>query len=244
MQPNRSSWKILTLKNIGTGSTLLIGGIILGSGFLSAEPPPHDGLASCQRYATQWYQQENPDTFQSITLSKQDLNEEKYEGKVGTQFVSTLLSGQGTLHYKGESPSPVQFTCLLENDQKAVFFHTTESQKPDAAKTCWANFQPGDWSGLQNCLKQALNQEETQLKDLQTQATTWAQKVDERWQQAQAKSKLTQSVTQWQNYRDQECDRQDAFRTGGNHPDVSRLECLLRKTEQRIQDFHSEEGQP
>jgi len=234
-QPNEKK-RLVILSGI-----LLIAGLVLGNGVLSAQTPPHDGLASCQSYANKWYMQENPDSFESVTLSREDLDEEKYEANVGKQFVSTVLSGFGQSKYKGEKPSPIQFTCLLESDQKAVFFHASESKAPDPVKQCWNRFQPGEWGSMQTCLNNALSQAETTLSTLETEAKTQAQKVEKQWHQSSANNALNTSTTDWKTYRDAECARRAAFRTGGNHPDVSRTECLIRKTEERIQDFHFEE---
>jgi uncharacterized protein YecT (DUF1311 family) len=229
---------------ISVGLFFLLSGLMLGSGKLSAKTPPeapHNDLAACQSYATDWYKQANSDNFESITLGQTGLDEEKYEDKVGSQFISTVLSGYGQLKYKDEKPSPIQFTCLLESDQKAVFFHPSDSQPPDAVKQCWDKFQPGDWGSMQECLTKAQAQAELALGKLEAEAKTQAEKVESRFPDSAAHESLDNSSTQWKAYRDAECARRDAFRAGGNHPDVSRYECLIRKTEERIRDLESEE---
>lgn len=235
-QPSRKKW-------LPIGLFFLLSGLMLGSGTLNAQTPPeapHTGLAACQSFAADWYRQENPDNFESITLEQTGLDEEKYEDKVGSQFISTVLSGYGQLKYRDEKPSPIQFTCLLESDEKAVFFHPSEGQPPDAVKQCWDHFQPGDWGSMQDCLTKALAKAELALGKLETEAKTQAEKVESRFPDSAAHESLDNSITQWKAYRDAECARRDAFRTGGNHPDVARYECLIRKTQERIRDFEFE----
>lgn len=223
------------------GSSLLAVGLTLGVGLLAAQTPPSTGVTSCERYARQWYKQENPENFLGVSLSQNDFDEEKYEDKVGSQFISTVLSGSGQLRYKGEKPTAIQYTCLLENDKKAVFFHSAESKNKDVSGQCWAHFEPGDWDSLSDCLKLNLEQQEGALGQLEAVAKTQASKVDTQWPKANASQALSDSITKWRAYRDQECARRDAFRTGANHPDITHYECLINKTVDRIQDFHFEE---
>lgn len=84
---------------------------------------PHDTRTACERLANQQAQMETgAGTVEHIQLLETDLEEDKYEAKVGKQFISTVLVGTALVEHKGAPATPFRFTCLLENDQKAVFF--------------------------------------------------------------------------------------------------------------------------
>lgn len=198
----------------------------------------HLTLTTCQRYATQYYQQVNPEHFASIQLLEEDLNEEKYEDKVGSQFISTVLSGHGVWNDKSGEPSSIGFTCLLENSDKAVFFNTAEDKHRDPVDVCWDRFEPGEWGKMTQCLQDALKREETMLADLQGKA---AHQAEQSMDKNAANQAFHESSTQWRKYRDTECVRRQAFVAGRNHPDIGELTCQIRKTDERISDLKFDE---
>lgn len=91
------------------------------------------------------------------------------------------------------------------------------------------------------CLKETLHREEERLAKLEVKAKSQAQMVESRWPDLSVGKSLAQSTTKWKQYRDQECDRRDKFRAGGNHPDITLYECMIQKTRERIQDLSFDE---
>jgi len=85
------------------------------------EPSANPALDACQRLASQRYRQVSPERFVSVRLLEEDVNQEKYEGKVGSQPVGFVLSGRGVWQDKTDGPSNVRFVCLLESSEKPVF---------------------------------------------------------------------------------------------------------------------------
>lgn len=209
-------------------------GSVHPAGAQAAEPSGTSTLAACQSYATRYYQQVNPELFVSIRLLEEGVSEEKYENKVGSQFVSTVLSGNGIWQGKAGGPSDVRFTCLLENSAKAVYFAIAEDKRRDPVAVCWDGFEPSGWGKMTQCLQDSLKREEAALADLQTKA---AQQAGESLDKVSAKKTLQESNAQWLKYRDSECDRRQAFVAGRNHPDIGELTCQIHKTAERISDL-------
>ena len=216
---------------------------LVGCGFLGSvhparaeavEPSETPVLDACQRYATRHYQQASPGSFVSVKLLEEGVNEEKYGDKVGSQLVSTVLSGRGIWQDKAGGPSDVRFVCLLEDSAKPVFVATVEDGRRDPVAVCWDGFEPSEWGKLTQCLQDSLKREEAALTDSLNKATEQAgQSLDK----ISAKKTLEESNAQWRKYRDAECDRQQAFVAGRNHPDIGELTCKIHKTAERISDL-------
>lgn len=114
-----------------------------------------------------------------------------------------------------------------------------ESQgKPDSVALCWNTFEAGEWGRMTDCLQEALKRQETLLEEALRQASAQAaQSLDSK----SAARTLKQSSARWVSYRDSECERQQAFVAGRNHPDIGELTCRIRQTAQRIADLKFDE---
>ena len=167
-------------------------------------------------------------------MLSEDLQEDKYEDKLGSQFISTVLFGHGIWRSKDNAPTNVRFTCLLENDQKAVFIHLSNEADREPVDVCWDQFEPGEWGKMSQCLQGALKREEAKLAELLKKA---GQQTDESLDKAAAKLTLDASNSQWKLYRDAECARRQAQVAGRNHPDIGELTCQIHKTRERIRDM-------
>jgi uncharacterized protein YecT (DUF1311 family) len=200
----------------------------------AAEPSETPTLDACQSYATRHYQKVRPGNFVSIKLLEEGVKEEKYEDKVGSQSISTVLSGRGIWQDKAGGPSDVRFVCLLESSAKPIFVAIVEDRQRDPVAVCWDGFEPSGWDKMTQCLQDSLKREEAALADLLTKAT---QQAEQSLDKISAKQTLQDSNAQWRKYRDIECDRRQAFVAGRNHPDIGELTCQIHKTAERISDL-------
>lgn len=64
------------------------------------------------------------------------LNIERYSRKLGSQFVSSLLFGNGAVVYPQGVPVELSFVCLLANDRRALFFHWIPRTETPALVQC------------------------------------------------------------------------------------------------------------
>jgi uncharacterized protein YecT (DUF1311 family) len=224
--PHRSMCALVLL----AGCSLAFGSAHRARG-AAEEPSETPSLAACQRYATQNYQQ-------ALQLLDEDVNQKKYEKKVGSQLIGTVLSGHGIWKEKTGVPSNVRFICLLEASGKPVFIHVMKDGPRDPVDVCWDGFAPAEWGKLTDCLQGSLKRQEAALAALLTKAD---QQAGQSMDKLSAKKTLQESNVQWVKYRDSECDRRQAFVAGRNHPDIGELTCRIRKTAERISDLKFDE---
>lgn len=196
------------------------------------EPSLSPALEACQRVATQRYQQA------TVRLLEEGAQAEKYQGTVGSQAVATVLSGRGVWQEKGGGPWNVRFTCLLESPDKPVFVELAKDGPRDPVDVCWDGFEAAEWGKMTQCLQDSLKRTEAALADALSKA---AQQAGESMDKLSAKKTLQESNAQWIKYRDSECDRQQAFVAGRNHPDIGELTCKIRETAERIADMKFDE---
>ncbi len=199
------------------------------------EPSVTPALDACQGFATSHYRQASPEHFVSVQLLEEGVNQEKYGDKVGSQLVSTVLSGQGIWQDKTGGTSNVRFVCLLESSGKPIFVDIIEDGRRDPVDVCWDAFEPSGWDKMTQCLQASLKREEAALADALNKAT---QQAGQSMDKLSAKKTLQESNAQWVKYRDTECDRRQAFVAGRNHPDIGELTCKIQKTAERISDMH------
>ena len=62
------------------------------------------------------------------------LTIEKYTRKVGSQFVSSILTGNGAIAYEQGVAVEMSFVCLLASDKQAVFFYWLPQPDPQLQK--------------------------------------------------------------------------------------------------------------
>ena len=202
------------------------------------EPSATPALDACQSFATRHYRQVSPEHFVSVRLLEEGVNQKKYEDKMGSQLVSTVLSGHGIWQDKTGGPSNVRFVCLLENSGKPIFVDIIEDGRRDPVDVCWDAFEPSEWGKMTQCLQGSLKREEAALADALNKAT---QQAGQSLDKASAKKTLQESNAQWVKYRDTECARRQAFVAGRNHPDIGELTCQIQKTAERISDLQFDE---
>jgi uncharacterized protein YecT (DUF1311 family) len=197
-------------------------------------------LEACQRYATLHYQQASPERFASLQWIEDSAESKKYEDKAGSPLLATVLSGRGIWKSKAGAPSNVRFTCLLNPSGKPMLVDVAETGPRDPVDICWDAFEASAWGKMTDCLEASLKREEAALGEELTKA---AQQAAQSLDKLSAKNTLQESNAQWTKYRDAECDRQQAFVAGRNHPDIGELTCKIRKTAERIADLRFDESE-
>ena len=195
-------------------------------------------LEACQRLATRRAQQVSAEQFVAVRLLEEGAQAEKYQDKVGSQAVALVLSGGGIWQAKAGGSWDVRFTCLLETPEKPVFVELAKDGPRDPVAVCWDGFEPAAWGKLTQCLQDSLKRAEAALENALKEA---AQQAGASLDKVSAKRTLQESSAQWIKYRDSECDRQQAFVAGRNHPDIGELTCKIRKTAERIADMNFDE---
>ena len=165
--------------------------------------------------------------IQSVIFDKdRDLNIDRYTAKVGSQFVSSLLYGNGAIVYGGGVPAiEMTFLCLLADEKRAVFFHWVLRRDAPVLAQCrrGADANPGQ------CLETLLTAAERDLIELYSRHTIEARQADAKAGNENASAAFRRGADAWKAYRDAECGRRPA--------DDERKACAVELTLRRALDL-------
>lgn len=186
----------------------------------------YDGPAvqSCRDYAIKDLKRSGANVKDAVIESDRQLFIARYTRKVGSQFVSSVLSGNGAIVYPGAAAAELSFVCLLADDKHPVFF-------------AWLPRQ--DTSSLAQCTRdESLRGKPRQCLEMlqQIAESELGQIYAERFQEANARgeaavAKYRKSNDEWRQYRDAECDRQ------GAGAEDRRIACIVDLTRRRAWDM-------
>lgn len=178
-------------------------------------------VEACRAYAQQ--EQKREGAAGSVVFERdQSLLIERYTRKLGTQFVSSVLTGNGAVVFDGAPSAELTFVCLLASDKQPVFFNWLGRQDTSAYLQCTrdhairANARP--------CLEQLLRVAETDL------GSVYALRFQEANEKGGAVlAAYRKSNDAWREYRDAECAR----RAG----EEQKLGCIVDLTRRRAWDM-------
>lgn len=184
------------------------------------------GVEACRSYAERDVRR-NGAKVQSVVFERdRELNIDRYTAKVGSQFVSSLLYGNGAIVYGGGVPAvEMSFLCLLADDKRAVFFHWIPRRDAPAFAQC----RRGDGAKPAQCLETLQNVAEQELTELYSKHTVDARQTDAKAGNDNTLNAFRRGAEAWRAYRDAECARRPA----GDE----RKACVLDLTRRRALDL-------
>jgi len=182
------------------------------------------GLETCRAYAERELRKDNSKIRSIVFERDQNLNIDRYTRNVGSQFVSSLLYGNGAIVYAGTLAIEMSFLCLLADDKRAVFFNWFPRRDAPALAQCRRS---GGNAG--ECLDSLLGIADQELTVLYAKHTVEARQADSKAGDQNASNTFQRSVDSWRAYRDAECAR----RAAGDE----RKACLLELTRRRALDL-------
>jgi uncharacterized protein YecT (DUF1311 family) len=155
---------------------------------------------------------------------------ERYTRKLGSQFVASILTGNGAVVYDGAPSAELSFICLLASDKQPVFFDWLPRRNATAAVQCVRS--PDLQKNPRDCLALLLRVAEQDL----TQAYAMRfQEANERGEKPLAA--FRKSGAQWIEYRDAECARRRDLAPAAMSPDDFALACTIDLTRRRALDM-------
>src|SRR6185503_19074717 len=92
-------------------------------------------VESCRAYAIKDLKREGNQPS-DVVFEQDRLLIERYTRKVGNQFVSSVLSGDGAVVYDGVPSAELSFICLLADEKRPVFFAWLPRQNSSALAQC------------------------------------------------------------------------------------------------------------
>lgn len=155
---------------------------------------------------------------------------ERYARKLGSQPVSSILTGHGAV-VLDESPSvELSFICLLADEKRPVFFNWLPAQAPSAMAQCRRSGEIRKQA--QSCLDLLLR---TAEMDLSTVYAHRFQEANARGEKALAAYRA--SNAEWLQYRDAECRRRQDLAPAGVSPEHYHVACVVELTRRRALDM-------
>jgi hypothetical protein len=184
------------------------------------------GVETCRAYAERELRKENSKIQAVVFERDQNLNIDRYTRNVGSQFVSSLLYGNGAIVYAGTLAIEMSFLCLLADDKRAVFFNWSRGRDAPSLAQCRRG---GGSAG--ECLDSLLTIAEQELTALYAKHAVEAREGGREGRQSERfDCASSAAIDSWRAYRDAECAR----RAAGDE----RKACMLDLTRRRALDLH------
>ena len=200
---------------------LLLALIGASSAFAQYDGPAVD---SCRAHALKELKRNGGNAKEAVIERDRNLFIERYTRRVGTQFVSSVLSGNGSIVYPEAPSAELSFLCLLADDKRPIFFTWLPRQDTSALAQCTRDESLRSKS--RGCLDMLLQIAENELGQLYA---VRFQEANEKGEAAVAAYR--KSNDEWRQYRDAECERQGA---GGEDRQVG---CIIDLTRRRAWDM-------
>jgi uncharacterized protein YecT (DUF1311 family) len=204
---------------------LLIAALAAGSAHAQYQGP---GVESCRAYAIKDLKANGNQAKDVVFERDRNLLIERHTRKVGNQFVSSVLTGNGAVVYSGAPSAELSFLCLLADEKRAVFFTWLPRQDSVALAQCTRDDSLRAKS--RTCLDMLLQIAEADLGQLYANRF---QEANERGDAAVAAYR--RSNEEWRQYRDAECQRRRDAGAGG--ADERQLACIVDLTRRRAWDM-------
>jgi uncharacterized protein YecT (DUF1311 family) len=185
---------------------------------------------ACIAYAKAEQKRDGGSALDVIFERDQELLIERYTRKLGSQFVSSILTGNGAVVYQGAPSAELSFICLLASDKQVVFFNWLPRRNAAAAAQCVRS--PELQKNSRACLDLLLRVAEQDL----TQA--YAQRFQEAHERGEKQlAAFRKSGAEWLEYRDAECARRRDTAPAGYNPDDYAVACTVDLTRRRALDM-------
>ena len=187
------------------------------------------GVEACRAYAKREIAREGTQA-KDVVIEKESVSIERYTRKLGNQFVSSILTGNGAVVVKDAPSVELTFICLLADEKKPVFFNWLPAQHVSPLAQC----RRGEEMRKQarSCLEFLLRTAESDLTMVYAHRF---QEANERGDRSLAAYRA--SNDEWRQYRDAECRRRQDLSPAGVSPEDYQLACTIELTRRRALDM-------
>jgi uncharacterized protein YecT (DUF1311 family) len=188
------------------------------------------GVTACRGFAEAHLKKAGTNVRQVVFDEDADLVIERVTQKMGSQFVSSLLRGNGAVIYASGASFEMRFTCLLANDRQAVFFDWRS--RPDASPLAHCRRAAPAGRNVPRCLDELLLAAENELGTVTAQRFQEAREMDSKGGLGRAEQAYRASLEAWKAFREQECSRRRIYAAEGKNAADERLSCMVELTRQ------------
>jgi uncharacterized protein YecT (DUF1311 family) len=190
---------------------------------------------ACRAYAKKEMARENAQVRDVVFERDGQLALERYARKLGTQQISSILTGNGAVVFEGTPSAELSFICLLAGEKRPVFFNWMPRQDTSALSQCSRSEELR--SKQRSCLQFLLEVAETDLMQVYAHRFQEARERDVATKNENATSAYRKANEEWREYRDAECERRREQAPSGVSPDDMQLACTVDLTRRRALDM-------
>jgi len=193
------------------------------------------GVETCRLYAQRQLMRD-ANTAKSVVIERdQNLVIERYTRKVGNQFVSSILTGNGAVVFANAPSAELAFICLLADDKRAVFFEWLPRRDASAMAQCTRDDTTR--ANPRSCLQTLIEVSEVDLTQAYASKLTDARQLDVAAGNEEPSDRFRASNKAWLQYRDAECLRRKDHAPAGIDPGDYQLACTIELTRRRLVDM-------
>ena len=187
-------------------------------------------VEACRNYALKELQRERSDAKAVVIERDPNLSIERLARKVGSQPVSSILTGNGAVVYASAPSAELSFLCLLAEEKRAVFFSwLARADAPAAAQCTRSENLRGK---ARECLDLLLRIAEQDLSGV------YANRFQEAIQRGEPSlAAYRKSNDEWREYREAECARRRDLAPSDIAPQDYELGCRVELTRRRALDM-------
>ena len=218
-----------------TLARLLLPFALLGASGAALAQYKGPGVAVCRSFAEAQLMKTGTDLKQVVFDADADLAIERVTQKLGSQFISSLLRGNGAVIYASGTSFEISFTCLLASGKRAVFFDWTPRYDASPLSHC-RRAAPATQS-VRACLEELLFATESELGKVTAQRFQEAREMDTTGALGRAEQAYQASLDAWKAYRDQECSRRRIYASEAAHAADERLSCMVEIARQHVRQL-------
>jgi uncharacterized protein YecT (DUF1311 family) len=187
-------------------------------------------VEACRTYALKDLKRDGNQAKAVVIERDANLSIERNSRKIGSQPVSSILTGNAAVVYGGTPSVELSFLCVLADEKRPVFFAWQPRANAPALAQCARN---EDLRGKeQDCLALLLRIAE---QDLSLVYAHRFQEANERGERSLAAYRKAND--EWREYRDAECARRRELAAAGISPQHSEAACMVELTRRRALDM-------
>ena len=191
-------------------------------------------VEACREYAKKEELRYNKVAREIVFERDQALGIERYTRKLGTQFVSSVLTGNGVVVLQGAPSAELSFVCLLADERHPVFFYWLPRHNTTAVGQCKRS------GSLRACLDLLNQVAEADLAQVYALRFQEARQRDFDAKNEEAVNLYRRANEQWLQYREAECQRQRSLTPQGIEADDYQLACNVDLTRRRALDMRDQ----
>jgi uncharacterized protein YecT (DUF1311 family) len=209
---------------------LLLSIAVMGFSGLAHAQYRGPAIDACRAYALKELKRDGTDARAVVIERDGQLSLEREARKVGSQAVSSVLTGNGAVVFDGAPSSELSFVCLLADEKRPVFFAWQARPNAPALSQCTRSDELRGKAG--GCLALLLRVAEQDLAQVYAYRF---QEANERGDKSLAAYRNAND--QWREYRDAECARRRELAPAGISPEDYQAACMVELTRRRALDM-------